>query len=217
MMAMIATGIAFSIPAALQGSYTFLMAQLTYMASYILLTFIYCPEVLGMDVDLAAWFKHRKQLVILLVYSAITIFYVVGFGTLFYQMSVDPMNPNAFSYSFEGERTVGTFVYYSIVTFTTIGYGDIAPLSRAARFLTGFEAMLGMIINVVFISILLIFISSFQGQAQKKEVEEIEREEAMISREEKELKKAEKEIIQFEEKEEKDIHSLLKEIRNIKK
>lgn len=39
-------------------------------------------------------------------------------------------------------------LYFSTVTITTVGYGDITPLSRVNRFLAATEAFLGMVVNV---------------------------------------------------------------------
>lgn len=107
-------------------------------------------------------------------------------------MATDVAYPNAFSYSLDGELGYGTFLYYSVITFTTIGYGDITPVSPGARLVAGFQAMLGMIINVVFIAILFMYISNFQ-LILKKETK-IEKEEARIIRTE---KKEEREISQL--------------------
>jgi hypothetical protein len=38
-----------------------------------------------------------------------------------------------------------TWVYFSFVTLTTVGYGDIMPLSRAARSLANLEALIGQL------------------------------------------------------------------------
>jgi hypothetical protein len=43
-------------------------------------------------------------------------------------------------------------VYYSFVTLTTMGYGDILPLSRAARMLAVSEATTGVLYMSVLIA-----------------------------------------------------------------
>lgn len=62
-------GFSITIPALLKGNYGLLLSCLVPIANYVLATFIYCPEVLGMDVDIGTWFEHYKQLSILLVYG----------------------------------------------------------------------------------------------------------------------------------------------------
>lgn len=47
------------------------------------------------------------------------------------------------------------FMYFSIVTFTTLGYGDIVPFSSLAKMSVGIEVLL----YVIYISILLLSIS----------------------------------------------------------
>src|SRR5262249_20948126 len=43
-------------------------------------------------------------------------------------------------------------LYYSFVTMTTIGYGDIIPLSQPAKFLSVLEAMMGQIYLTVLVA-----------------------------------------------------------------
>jgi len=39
--------------------------------------------------------------------------------------------------------------YYSVVTLTTVGYGDVTPVSRTARSLANFEGLIGQLYPVV--------------------------------------------------------------------
>jgi len=43
------------------------------------------------------------------------------------------------------QNLVSQFMYFSNVTLTTLGYGDILPVSRPARMLAGLEAMIGQV------------------------------------------------------------------------
>lgn len=162
----------------LQKDFGILIIELPHIATYVLLTFIYCPEVLGMDIDISKWFKHYKQLLIIFIYASIVLGYVFGFGYMF--SMIETTNPSAFNYAFEKEVNYPTFVYYSTVTFTTIGYGDITPVATAARLIVGIEALIGVIVNVIFIAILFVYISNFQSFLKE------------MGKEEKEMKKLEK-------------------------
>jgi len=42
--------------------------------------------------------------------------------------------------------------YFSFITLSTVGYGDIVPVSKAARMLAMTEAMTGTLYMAVFIS-----------------------------------------------------------------
>ena len=44
-----------------------------------------------------------------------------------------------------GPRGTGFFTYFSFVTMSTLGYGDIAPVSTAARSTAWIQAVLGQL------------------------------------------------------------------------
>ncbi|MCD6427113.1 MAG: pentapeptide repeat-containing protein, partial [Caldisericaceae bacterium] len=50
-------------------------------------------------------------------------------------------------------RGFSTNLYFSIVTFTTLGYGDLHPASTGARIVAGFEAFLGAFLLAYFVVI----------------------------------------------------------------
>jgi hypothetical protein len=83
----------------------------------------------------------------------------VAFGHL--ASLVETLHPNSYSLAAElgpvpsGEsRRVGLFIYYSLVTLTTVGYGDITPRTHMARCLAVLEAILGQFYVAVIISAL---------------------------------------------------------------
>jgi len=178
-------GFSLTIPALIKGNYALPLSCLIPIANYVFLTFIYCPEVLGMDVDIGTWFEQYKQLTILFVYGGMIIFYIFGFGWIYFQMAVDGSFGPAFNIAGE-EAGFGTFIYYSVIIFGTIGFGDITPITTAARFLSGFEAILALIINVIFIAILFVYVSNFREFLKKEEkaIEKAEREIHVLERKE---------------------------------
>ncbi len=65
-------------------------------------------------------------------------------------------NPEDFM--IQGIRKSITFeeaLYFSTVTITTVGYGDITPASKVNRFLSATEAFLGMTLNVALLGYVL--------------------------------------------------------------
>lgn len=69
---------------------------------------------------------------------------------------VDQVTPGgAFSFNTErGVHSVNGFngFYFSFITLSTVGYGDITPISRAARWLAAMEAMTGLLYVAVLIA-----------------------------------------------------------------
>jgi len=51
-----------------------------------------------------------------------------------------------------GGRTVSSFIYYSFVTLTTLGYGDITPNSSPAAALSSLEAVTGQLYIAILIA-----------------------------------------------------------------
>jgi hypothetical protein len=75
---------------------------------------------------------------------------------------VEILTPGSFAYTaIEAEATDGPepirdqtdrFTYFSFVTLTTLGYGDMTPLTRPARNLTALEAIFGQLYLAVLIA-----------------------------------------------------------------
>jgi hypothetical protein len=77
---------------------------------------------------------------------------------------VDQLTPGgAFSFNTNrGAQSMNGFTgfYFSFITLSTVGYGDITPVSRAARWLAAMEAMTGLLYVAVLIARLVSLYSS---------------------------------------------------------
>jgi hypothetical protein len=186
-----------TLPSLIKGYWGMILIQFLYFANYVLITFIFCPEVLGIHKSLEAWFKKSKQVHIVILYLVIVLLYCAGFAWVFFQLATDPVYPGAFDLGGAGQVSYGTFFYFSIITFAAIGYGDISPLSSGARLVSCVEGIIGMVINVVFIAILLMYISNVQTIVHQerrlaKDDRELKEKEAKLEREIKKLEKKKK-------------------------
>ena len=67
---------------------------------------------------------------------------------------VAQVNPNAFGFNTGPKETMSGFnaFYFSFITLSTVGYGDITPVSRIARWLAAMEAMTGLLYVAILIS-----------------------------------------------------------------
>jgi hypothetical protein len=192
-------GFVMTIPSLIQGNYEILLTALLYLANFIFAVFINSPDVIGISGDPEDWFKHKVQIMIFLIYVTIVLLYVCGFGWMYYQMAIDTGHPNSFRYVTAESPKYFTFVYFSIISMATAGYGDITPLSIASRLVMCIQVIMGMIINVVFIAILFMHISFFGGIVERQIEKRLEKEARLIEKEEEKLVIEEQKIRNFQE------------------
>jgi hypothetical protein len=101
---------------------------------------------------LSAIFREN-EVTLDVIYGAIAVYLLMALMWAFIYEVIDTLNPNAFSVTgevFEGSRH--HFFYYSFVTITTVGYGDITPVSLVARSFSILEMLIGQIYLVVLIA-----------------------------------------------------------------
>ena len=91
------------------------------------------------------------------VKGGIAIYLLIGLTFMHMYRIIDAINPNAFVYSHGQERSGNwaDYLYYSFVTLTTLGYGDIQPVGRFAQSVSITEAIVGLLFIAIFIAALL--------------------------------------------------------------
>jgi len=96
------------------------------------------------------------------VYRAISAYLLFGLAWALTYWAIHTVTPDALSFPEErapsGSADAGRvanfsqFIYYSFVTMTTLGYGDITPLGRISRTLTWMQAVTGQFYVAVVIA-----------------------------------------------------------------
>jgi voltage-gated potassium channel len=81
--------------------------------------------------------------------ASICVYLLIGFLWAMVFTLVFVLDPQSFN--IEG-ATFGHFIYYSYITLSTLGYGDITPLSPIARPLAYVEAIIGQIYLTVLVA-----------------------------------------------------------------
>jgi len=88
------------------------------------------------------------------IMGSICIFLLLGFIWAIFYLLATEITPTSFS-GIElttWKQNLPDFIYFSYVTLTTLGYGDILPVSPLARFLVYIEAIVGVFYMAIVVS-----------------------------------------------------------------
>jgi hypothetical protein len=90
------------------------------------------------------------------LYAGLSVYLLLGLSWTLAYLFVAELVPGSFAFSTgpAASQSMDGFnaYYFSFVTLTTVGYGDITPVSNGARTLAAMEAMAGTLYVAVFIS-----------------------------------------------------------------
>ncbi|MEE8207779.1 MAG: ion channel [Nitrosomonadaceae bacterium] len=87
------------------------------------------------------------------IYGAIVVYLLIAIMWAFVYSVLESIHPGSFAIG-NSQIEVGRplFIYYSFVTITTLGYGDITPITATANSFSFLEAVTGQIYLVVLVA-----------------------------------------------------------------
>jgi hypothetical protein len=86
------------------------------------------------------------------VFGGIVLYLLLGVMWAVAYALVDTLTPNAFAGRPANDAGLADWGYFSFVTLTTVGYGDITPVTRVARSLAMLEALVGQLYPAIIIA-----------------------------------------------------------------
>ncbi|MEM6784713.1 MAG: ion channel [Bacteroidota bacterium] len=87
-----------------------------------------------------------------MLYGAVSIYFLLGLiWTMAYAIA-ETMHPGSLTIARPGSPVLDDFMYYSFVTLTTLGYGDITPATPAMRSLAILQAITGVFYTTVLVA-----------------------------------------------------------------
>jgi hypothetical protein len=96
----------------------------------------------------------QKRVTADLIRGAICGYFLIGLMWAFIFSLLEMLQPGSFTFGEAGRLDLEDFIYFSFVTLSTTGYGDIIPLNNQARSLSILEAVLGQMYLAVNIATL---------------------------------------------------------------
>jgi hypothetical protein len=93
---------------------------------------------------------HHRVITPRTLFGVLCVYLLIGISFSFLYQSMDHFSPASFAQLTDSDRVA--FSYFSFITMTTVGYGDITPTSDSARMLAVSEAVMGQIFLVVIVA-----------------------------------------------------------------
>ena len=91
-----------------------------------------------------------------MIYASICVYLLMSVAWALWYSLLFFLEPGCFAEGHElvtfGQRTMPGELYYSLVTITTLGYGDVTPLTTAARMSAALEAVVGQVYVIVLVA-----------------------------------------------------------------
>ena len=88
------------------------------------------------------------------LYTAVSIYLLLAYAWAALYRAMDVLYPGSFQIGANPTDRQTDLLYFSLVTLTTVGYGDVVPLSGEARMLAALEAVTGVLYIAITVAIL---------------------------------------------------------------
>lgn len=106
------------------------------------------------------------------IYGAIAVYLLIGTTGASACYLVYLVDPSSFyfvpNYNIDGMVTFTDFLYYSLATLTTLGYGDIIPITPLARTVSVFIAMTGILYVAVLVADIMAAYQQFHPRLRRR-------------------------------------------------
>ena len=106
------------------------------------------------------------------IYGALSAYLLIGFVWALLFMILEFLIPGSFRMGQQKDLLTSQMFYYSFVTLTTLGYGDVVPILPAARSMAALEALTGQLYLVVVVARLVALHITHASQSRNEEEDE---------------------------------------------
>ena len=111
---------------------------------------------------LFSYLKNSRTVTEAQLYTAISIYLLLALLWASLYLAMDAFSPGAIQMGSHPADRQTELLYFSLVTLSTIGYGDIVPLSGEARILAALEGVTGVLYIAITVALL---VSRFRNEA----------------------------------------------------
>ena len=106
-----------------------------------------------MVVTILSFVFKQHEITLDVIYGAVVVYLLIAVMWAFIFRFMEILQPGSFVIAQgQSEETISLFLYYSFVTITTLGYGDVTPVTDVAKSFSFLEAVVGQIYLVVLVA-----------------------------------------------------------------
>ncbi len=120
-------------------------------------------------------FRQGERISMSMIYSAVSIYLLIGLAFAFFYLAFSILVPGSFSepafMSDDPQAQLYGFIYFSFVTLSTLGYGDISPNTIQISAFVYIEAIIGQLYLTILVARLVGLQISQAGSSSVKSVE----------------------------------------------
>jgi hypothetical protein len=132
-------------------------------------TLLLIPFYILIVIVIFTFILKSKEVTENVLYGAVAIYLLIGGLWMSIYLVIETLQPGSFIYAALGPGTAVEWVdllYYSFTTLTTLGYGDIVPVSLPAKHFAVTQAIIGVMYLAIIISRLIgLFITQARTSA----------------------------------------------------
>ena len=104
-------------------------------------------------VGLFSYLRNSRSVTRAELYTAVNIYLLLGLLWATLYLATEAFSPGSIHLGDPGDRQT-ELLYFSLITLSTVGYGDIVPLSGTARILTALEGVTGVLYIAITLALL---------------------------------------------------------------
>ena len=131
-------------------------ARLTGSNGLFIIQWIIMTVTFGLVVaELFSYLQHAPSITTGHLYAAASIYWLLALMFFSLYTTIARVQPHAFQKTIDGTACAPSdLLYFSLATLTTLGYGDIVPVGREVRMLSGVEAGTGVLYVAITVALL---------------------------------------------------------------
>jgi len=103
-------------------------------------------------VTLFSYLFRAEEITFDVIIASVCVYFMLGLIWAFVYKIVETLQPGSFQQSGGQDLELFDYLYFSFVTLTTLGFGDITPVSEPAKAITFLEATIGQLYIAILVA-----------------------------------------------------------------